>query len=55
MPEAPTLFGIRYTSVGLLLYENNSPSIESSGEICASFEPVMPVILVRAPPSRDIE
>ncbi len=39
------------TSGGRVLYECTRPSIDSSGEITASFDPVIAVIFVRAPPS----
>jgi hypothetical protein len=52
---APGVLAITNTSGGLLLYEYTTPSMPSSGETSASFEPVAIVMRVRAPPSSGIE
>jgi hypothetical protein len=52
---APGRFADTNTSGGLLLYEYTRPTVESSGETTASFDPVIDVIRVRSPPSMDTE
>ena len=48
--RAPDRFGITYTSGGFVLYECTNATVDSSGDTSPMFDPVIEVILVRAPP-----